>query len=98
MVTVTTHVPHWWLSRVFAVTSTDNAIVYDRSPFGVTSAGEPVERWILDDGTLRVSVLTYGGNIQALEVPSGTGEERVDVVLGFDDVAGYEATKSYLSA
>ncbi|MBT0773060.1 galactose mutarotase [Kineosporia sp. J2-2] len=73
-------------------------IVYARSAFGVTSAGEPVERWIMDDGTLRVSVLTLGGNIQALEVPSGDGEGRVDVVLGFDDVTGYEKTKAYIGA
>ncbi|GLY27335.1 aldose epimerase family protein [Kineosporia sp. NBRC 101731] len=74
-------------------------IVYERSAFGVTSAGEPVERWTLDDGTLRVSVLTYGGNIQKLEVPAGPdGQERVDVVLGFDDIAGYEGTKAYISA
>jgi len=77
------------------------AIVYERSAFGVTSAGAPVERWIMDDGTLRVGVLTYGGMIQTLEVPSGSSGvsgERVDVVLGFDDVAGYEKTKSYMSA
>ncbi len=73
-------------------------IVYERHPFGVTSAGEPVERWIMDDGTLRISVLTLGGNIQSLEIPSGSSDERVDVVLGFDDVAGYEKTKSYISA
>ncbi|GAB6899534.1 aldose epimerase family protein [Kineosporia succinea] len=79
------------------MTSTD--ITYERSAFGVTAAGEPVERWTLDDGTLRVSVLTYGGNIQSLEVPSGAGtEERVDVVLGFDDIAGYEGTKAFISA
>ncbi|GAB3243777.1 aldose epimerase family protein [Kineosporia babensis] len=77
---------------------TPGTIVYERSAFGVTSAGEPVERWIMDDGTLRVSVLTLGGNIQSLEVPAGAGEGRVDVVLGFDDVAGYENTKAYISA
>nr|WP_269809453.1 aldose epimerase family protein [Kineosporia rhizophila] len=52
----------------------------------------------MDDGTLRVSVLTLGGNIQALEVPAGSGEGRVDVVLGFDEVAGYENTKAFISA
>lgn len=73
-------------------------ISYERTDFGTTAAGEPVDQWVMDDGTLRLGVLTYGATIRTLEVPAGTGGDRVDVVLGFDDVAGYEQTTAFIGA
>jgi aldose 1-epimerase len=51
----------------------------------------------MDDGEVAVSVLSLGATIQALLVPDAGGN-RVDVVLGFDDVAGYENTKTFAGA
>jgi len=51
----------------------------------------------MDDGEVAVSVLSLGGTIQSLLVPDSAGG-RVDVVLGFDDVAGYENTKTFAGA
>jgi aldose 1-epimerase len=65
--------------------------------FGVTSAGKPVRRWTVDDGDLRLGVLDLGGIIQSFEVPDAGGEPA-DVVIGFDDVARYERTRTFAGA
>lgn len=70
------------------------SITYSDEVFGQTQQGTPVRRWTIDDGELSVGVLELGGTVQSLLVP-GAGGERADVVLGFDDVAGYEGTKTY---
>jgi aldose 1-epimerase len=57
-------------------------------PFGTAPDGTPVERWTLTNGDMTLRVLTYGGVIQTLEVPDADGEVE-NVVLGFDDLAGY---------
>ena len=67
-------------------------------PFGRTAAGEPVTAWRLENGRgMAVTVLDYGATIQALEVPDGTGG-AVDVALGYDTVAEYEAGDGHLGA
>jgi len=49
-------------------------------------------------GGIVARVTDHGATLVSLEVPEGTGRV-VDVVLGFDDVAGYEAAAShYLGA
>ena len=68
-----------------------------KEPFGVTRSGEPVERYILDNGAVRAAILTYGGIIQSLFVPDKEGNP-VDVVLGYDTLAEYEAGDKYLGA
>jgi aldose 1-epimerase len=70
------------------------SITYSDEVFGRTAQGAPVRRWTIDDGDVSVGVLDLGGTIQSLHVPGADGE-RADVVLGFDDVAGYERTKTY---
>lgn len=64
---------------------------------GQTRAGEPVERYLLEDGGLRMAVLTYGGALQSLWVPDRAGNP-VDVALGCDTVEGYEAQDKFLGA
>jgi aldose 1-epimerase len=56
--------------------------------FGTTPNGTSVERWTLTNGGMTVRVLTYGGIVQTLEVPDAAGNVQ-NVVLGFDDLAGY---------
>lgn len=61
--------------------------------FGVTPEGEKVERHVLDNGRLRVAVLTYGATVQRLEVADGT-----DVVLGLDTLEDYLRRSRYFGA
>lgn len=66
-------------------------------PFGVTADGEPVTRYLMTDGPYAVAILNYGGVIQALQVPDRQGNP-MDIVLGFDTIAAYEAQDKYIGA
>lgn len=65
--------------------------------FGATRDGQAVEKFILRCGQLEAEVLTYGAALRVLRAPDRNGE-LVDVVLGYDNVAGYEAGGSYIGA
>ena len=59
-------------------------------PFGVTKNGEKVNEYIISNpGGLEVHVLNYGCVIKNLFVPTKMG--LVDVVVGHDTLADYEA-------
>ena len=59
-------------------------------PFGVTQNGDKVDEYIISNpGGLEISVLNYGCVIKNLFVPTKTG--MVDVVVGHDTLADYEA-------
>ncbi|SFJ54099.1 aldose epimerase family protein [Planctomicrobium piriforme] len=61
-------------------------------PFGKTAAGEAVEIFTLKNRTgMTVRIMSRGATIVNLIVPDRTGKPE-DVVLGFDDVAGYESS------
>lgn len=60
---------------------------------GSAPDGTAVHRWVLERGGTRATVLDYGGILQSVQVPDRDGA-RADVVLGFDDVAGYVACPS----
>src|SRR5438067_421372 len=61
----------------------------ETTPFGTTTEGTPIERWRLDDGAgLTVSILTYGGIVQSIEVPDRDGK-RSNVALGFATLVPY---------
>jgi aldose 1-epimerase len=50
-----------------------------------------------NDNGLVMKVANYGGVITQLEVPDRSGK-LADIVLGFDDVAGYEKSSPYFGA
>ncbi len=59
------------------------------SPFGTTPDGEEVDLYTLSNShCMEVKIITYGGIIQALEVPDRDGRNR-NVVLGFDNLDDY---------
>ena len=59
-------------------------------PFGVTKNGDKGDEYIISNpGGLEISVLNYGCVIKNLFVPTKTGP--VDVVVGHDTLADYEA-------
>lgn len=65
--------------------------------FGKTASGYEVKEYILDNGNIKAHILNYGGIINKLFVRDKNGEMR-DVVLGYDDVYGYESNGGYLGA
>jgi aldose 1-epimerase len=65
--------------------------------FGLLDDGRSVERFVLGGDALQVAVQTYGATIQSVLVPDR--DARVDdIVLGFDDLAGYLAPHPYFGA
>ncbi len=57
-------------------------------PFGALADGAAVSRFLLQEGNMQVSLLTYGATIQQILVPDRNGKS-VDVVLGYDTIEGY---------
>lgn len=74
-------------------TVTRPAIEKDR--FGVTADGLAVDRYTLRNarGTT-VRLITFGATVTEMWVPDRHGD-RADVVLGFDDLALYEKSRTY---
>lgn len=60
----------------------------EKRPFGKLPDGTPVDLYTLDAAGLSARITTYGGTVVSLLAPDAAGA-RADVVLGFDDVAGY---------
>ena len=65
--------------------------------FGTMPDGHPVHRVVLDNGRLRVAVLTYGAAIQSIEVPDRHGR-IANVALGLDTLAAYVAHSPHFGA
>ena len=65
--------------------------------FGATREGTPVDKYILTCGKMEAEVITFGGAVTALRAPDQEGR-LVDVVLGYDSVAGYERNGGYVGA
>lgn len=84
---VTFAVPAWLL---LACHSTSAGPI-TRQPFGTTKDGQLVEVWRLENANgLRAKITNYGATLVEMWVPDRRGRLR-DVVLGFDDVSGYES-------
>jgi aldose 1-epimerase len=70
----------------------------EHKAFGKTSDGTPVEQYVLRNSHgMQATVITYGATLQSLIVPDKNGKLD-DVVLGFDDVQGYQGGKAYFGA
>ncbi|MFI1438080.1 aldose epimerase family protein [Streptomyces fructofermentans] len=65
--------------------------------FGELADGTTVHRWSLENGGVRLKVLSYGGIVQSLELPDRHGR-YADVSLGFASLAGYETSSPYFGA
>lgn len=79
-----------WLTLAVLATLAPAADV-EVTPFGQTADGTAVEQFRLrGDGGLIVDIISRGATIRSIIVPGADGQ-GVDVVNGFDDVAGYES-------
>ncbi len=69
-----------------------------RSPFGKKADGTPVDLYKMKNSHgLEVEIITMGGIIVSLRTPDRNGE-LADIVLGFSELAPYEAEHPYLGA
>jgi aldose 1-epimerase len=72
-------------------TQTTAATAPTSASFGKTSEGTEVQLFTLTNAHgLKVSITNYGGTVTSLMVPDKTGKLG-DVVLGFDNVSGYQS-------
>ncbi|EIK72022.1 aldose 1-epimerase family protein [Pseudomonas synxantha BG33R] len=70
----------------------------EQKPFGNTNDGTAVEQYVLRNSHgMQATVITYGGVLQSLKVPDKNGKLD-DVVLGFDDVQGYQGGTAFFGA
>ncbi len=65
--------------------------------FGKTKNGEEVLAFTFEDGNRSATVLNRGGIIQSIVVPDKNGNPT-DVILGYNDMAGYENNGGFLGA
>ncbi|MGW0121508.1 aldose epimerase family protein [Streptomyces sp. NPDC003327] len=65
--------------------------------FGTLPDGTRVHRWTVAAGGTRLRVLSYGGIVQALDVPDRHGR-YANVSLGFDNLDDYVADSPYFGA
>lgn len=69
-----------------------------RQNFGRSNDGRQIDLYTLSNSRgMQVSITNYGGTIVSIKVPDKNGD-LADVVLGYDDLAGYEGGKAYLGA
>ena len=65
--------------------------------FGHTADGTPVKQAVLDNGIIQAYIISYAAALRKLVVRDRKGNP-VDVVLGFEDVAGYETNDGCLGS
>ncbi|OOH78708.1 galactose mutarotase [Pseudomonas koreensis] len=87
------------LSLMIATLSANAAgLSAEHKAFGKTNDGTPVEQYILRNSHgMQATVITYGATLQSLKVADKHGKFD-DVVLGFDDVQGYQKGTAYFGA
>lgn len=74
------------------------AITITHEPWGCLASGGSVDLYTLSHSSgMAVKISNYGATLVELHVPLADGSSR-DVVLGFDEVAGYEAHSAYFGS
>jgi aldose 1-epimerase len=68
------------------------------APFGNTTDGTPVQIYTLRNRNgMEARIMTYGGIVESLKVPDRNGRLG-DVVLGYDNLAGYLTNSPFFGA
>jgi aldose 1-epimerase len=69
-----------------------------RAPYGKLADGTPIEAVTLSNAHgVSARVITYGATLQSLVAPDRQGH-KVDIALGYDDLAGYVEHPNYFGA
>src|SRR3989339_32265 len=69
-----------------------------KESFGKTADGQNVDIYTLTNKNgMTVKIINYGATVVSLTAPDRNGKYE-DVVLGYDNIEGYEADKSYFGA
>lgn len=69
-----------------------------KSTYGTTTDGKVIDQYVLTNANgMEVKIITYGGIITSIRVPDRSGQMG-NVVLGFDQLSGYEAKTPYFGA
>ena len=68
-----------------------------RKPFGKAKDGKDLSLFVIDNGTVQVSVTDLGATIQSIIVPDRDGK-KIDVVLGYDTPEEYYENTCYFGA
>ena len=69
-----------------------------KKTFGKTPGGQPVDLYVLTNKNgAEASITNFGGALVTLKMPDRNGK-LADLILGFDNVDGYVADKSYFGA
>ena len=70
----------------------------ERRLFGTHLDGTPVYAYKMENANgVQMELISYGAAIRTLLVPDKTGN-KADIVLGYDDLAGYQADNCYFGA
>jgi aldose 1-epimerase len=81
-----------------ALSSHPTATLPTRQPFGQTKEGVPIDIYTLTNSKgVEARICNYGGVVVSLKVPDRNGQMG-DVVLGFDNFAGYLTPPPYFGA
>jgi aldose 1-epimerase len=59
-----------------------------RQLFGTMPDGTPVDSYTLSNGRMKLTIITYGGALQSVEVPDRAGQ-LTNVALGFNSLGDY---------
>ena len=76
----------------------DKTAAVTQAPFGALPDGKKVTLFTLTNASgAEVKLIDFGARVVSLKVPDRQGTSR-DVVLGYDDLAGYQSDKSFFGA
>ncbi len=77
---------------VYSFAQLTNAATLNLKPYGTTQDGQKVDLYTMSNNKgVSVSFISYGGVITQILTPDAQGKQN-NIVLGFDDLKGYEVT------
>lgn len=88
----------WMVASFNSETIAESKASMKKQPFGKTQDGQAVDLYTLTNPSgMEVSITNFGGIVVTLKVPDRHGKLD-DVVLGYDDLAGYTTNPAYFGA
>ena len=87
-----------WLLGLMVAAQVAGAAPHSASAFGTLPDGVAIEAVTLTNGHgISARIISYGATLQALKAPD-RGGQMADIVLGYDDLAGYVEHPNYFGA